>query len=480
MSDLTRLSLRKLRWLMVSGEVRPEEVTVAFLARAEARNSRDLSYVSIGSDEALARASRVEEAGASGRLAGIPFSCKDVFDTVTLPTTAGSRAMHDYRPIRDAQALERLEASGAILLGKNNLHEFCYGITGANMAFGTPANPHNRRRLAGGSSSGSAVAVANRTAMFALGTDTGGSVRVPASLCGLVGFKPTRGQISLKGTVPFCGSLDHAGILARSCGDAAEVFLAIREADEAVLGANSDHSERGNSLHGLRIGVPSGAFLENVASDIALRVHQLIADCRRLGADILDVVMPDATHVRTASLAVQLVEAFAWHRTNLQRRFDLYGEDVREGLLQGQFILAEQYVQALRLFAAKKAEISERLKDIDVLMMPTTPIVAPALDQKQVTLMGVAVPVGNALSHFTCLFNLTGHPALSVPIGRDGDGLPIGLQLIGGHHRDMKLLAIGAALERVGLAGWIEPKDEMDDGPGMPPPLSERRELYAH
>ncbi|MDQ0513156.1 amidase [Ancylobacter amanitiformis] len=480
MSDLTRLSLRKLRRLMVSGEVRPEEVTAAFLARAEARNSRDLSYVSIGAEEALACASRVERAGASGRLAGIPFSCKDVFDTVTLPTTAGSRAMDDYRPIRNAQALERLKASGAILLGKNNLHEFCYGITGANLIFGTPANPHDPGRLAGGSSSGSAVAVANRTAMFALGTDTGGSVRVPASLCGLVGFKPTHGQISLKGVVPFCWSLDHAGILARSCGDATEVFLAVREADEAILATNADHAERGNSLHGLRIGVPRGAYLENVASDIALRVQQLIAECRRLGAHIIDVVMPDATHVRTASLAVQLVEAFAWHRTNLQRRFDLYGEDVREGLLQGQFILAEHYVQALRLIAAKQAEVSERLKDIDVLMTPTTPIVAPALDQKQVTLAGVAVPVGNALSHFTCLFNLTGHPALTVPISRDGDGLPIGVQLIGAHHRDMKLLAIGAALERVGLAGWIEPNDEMDDGTVMRSPLAEQRELYAH
>ena len=365
-------------------------------------------------------------------------------------------------------------------MGKNNLHEFCYGITGANLIFGTPANPHDRGRLAGGSSSGSAVAVANRTAMFALGTDTGGSVRVPASLCGLVGFKPTRGQISLKGVVPFCWSLDHAGILTRSCGDAAEVFLAVREAEEAVIETSADHAERGNSLHGLRIGVPKGAFLENVASDIALRVHQLIVECRRLGAHIVDVVMPDATHVRTASLAVQLVEAFAWHRTNLQRRFDLYGEDVREGLLQGQFILAEHYVQALRLIAAKQAEVSELLKDIDVLMTPTTPIVAPALDQQQVSLAGVAVPVGNALSHFTCLFNLTGHPALSVPIGRDGDGLPIGVQLIGAHHRDMKLLAIGAALERIGLAGWIEPNDEMDDGAVMPSPLAEQRELYAH
>lgn len=480
MSDLTRLSLRKLRRLMVSGEVRPEEVTAAFLARAEARNSRDLSYVSIGAEEALSHAALVGLAGASGRIAGIPFSCKDVFDTVTLPTTAGSRALQDYRPLRDARALQRLQAAGAILLGKNNLHEFCYGITGANPIFGTPANPHDRRFLAGGSSSGSAVAVANRTAMFALGTDTGGSVRVPASLCGLVGFKPTRGLISLKGVVPFCWTLDHGGILARSCSDAAEVFLAVREADEALVGANGDYSDRGRSLHGLRIGVPEGVYLENAASDIALRVHQLIAECRRLGALVIEVVLPDPTYVRTASLAVQLVEAFAWHRRNLQRRFDLYGEDVREGLLQGQFILAEHYVQALRLIAAKQAEISERLKDIDVLMTPTTPIVAPALDQQQVSLAGVAVPVGNALSHFTCLFNLTGHPALSVPIGRDGDGLPIGVQLIGAHHRDMKLLAIGAALERVGLAGWIEPDDEMNDGTAMPSPLAEQQELYAH
>ncbi|HEY9214242.1 MAG TPA: amidase [Ancylobacter sp.] len=480
MTDLTRASVRTLRTAIASFEVTPEIVTAAFLTRAQARNKHDLSYVSIGAEDALASAVLVGQAGRTGRLAGIPFSCKDVFDTVALPTTAGSRAMEDYRPACDARALERLRAAGAILLGKNNLHEFCYGITGANAAFGTPSNPHDPSRLAGGSSSGSAVAVANRTAVFALGTDTGGSVRVPASLCGIVGFKPTRGHVSLEGVVPFCWTLDHAGILARNCADVADVFLTVRESVDAAPEPGRDYSGRGHSLHGLRIGFPRGAFYDNVAPDIAAQAQRVIAECRSLGAQIVDVTMPDNTHVRTASLAVQLVEAFAWHRTNLQRRFDLYGEDVREGLLQGQFILAEHYVQSLRLIAVKQAEMNELLKSVDVLMIPTTPITAPALDQRLVTFAGAEEPVGNALSRLTCLFNLTGHPALSVPIGRDSDGLPIGLQLIGSHHQDLKLLAIGAALERVGLAGWIEPNEKVDEGIDVPHRPAERRKVYVH
>lgn len=480
MTDLTRASVRTLRGEIAVGEVTPEDVTAAFLARAQERNERDLSYLSIGAEEALAGAALVGEAGAPGRLAGVPFSCKDVFDTVALPTTAGSRAMEGYRPTRDAQVLARLRAEGAVLLGKNNLHEFCYGITGANAAFGTPRNPHDASRLAGGSSSGSAVAVANRTAVFALGTDTGGSVRVPASLCGIVGLKPTRNCISLQGVVPFCWSLDHVGILARSCEDVAEVFLAVREPVGAGRGGGLEVSKRGQSLHGLRIGVPREAFHRDAAPDIAASVERVVAECRSLGAQIVNVTLPDRTHVRTASLAVQLAEAFAWHRTNLERRFDLYGEDVREGLLQGQFILAEHYVQSLRLIAVKQTEVNDLLRQVDVLLMPTTPITAPVVGRPRVTLAGEEEPVGNALSCFTCLFNLTGHPALSVPIGRDSDGLPIGLQLIGTHHRDLKLLAIGAALERVGLAGWIEPIEEAGACSGVPQRRSARREVQAH
>lgn len=481
MTDLTRASLRTLRTKIASCEVTTEEVTAAFLARAQARNGRDLSYVSIGSDEVLACAAVVGQAGAHGRLAGVPFSCKDVFDTVAFPTTAGSRAMEDYRPTRDARALDRLYSAGAVLLGKNNLHEFCYGITGANKAFGTPPNPHDATRLAGGSSSGSAVAVANRTAFFSLGTDTGGSARVPASLCGIVGFKPTRGQISLQGVVPFCWSLDHAGILARTCGDAADVFLAVREPVVAGQGPGPELPNRASSLHGLRIGVLRDAFYEQVTPDIAASMDQVLAECRARGAQIIDVAAPDKTHVRTASLAVQLVEAFAWHRTNLERRFDLYGEDVREGLLQGQFILAEHYVQSLRLIAMKQTEVNELLQSVDVLVTPTTPITAPVLGNSQIEIAGSQEPVGNALSRFTCLLNLTGHPALSVPIGRDRDGLPIGLQLIGAHHQDLKLLAIGAALERAGLAGWIEPEEETQNCTEAPQHKHvERQEAYAH
>lgn len=464
MTDLTRMSVRTLKRLITASELTAHNVTAAFLERARARNALDRSYLAIAVEQALARAAMLDAGSKSAGLQGIPYACKDVFDTVALPTTAGSRAMEGYRPGHDAVVIQRLNAAGAVLLGKNNLHEFCYGISGENAAFGTPVNPHDPARIAGGSSSGSAVAVAQRSAAFAIGTDTGGSVRVPAALCGIVGLKPTSGRISLQGTVPFCWSLDHAGILARTCADAEEVLLAISEpawndAGDAPASGSGRTGTREASLRGVRIGVVRRHFFEGVDVEIASAIETTIEACRALGAQIIELPSPDMTHVRPASLAVQLVEAFTWHRKNLERRLDLYGEDVREGLLQGQFILGEHYVQALRLIELKRHEVNAVLHEIDVLLTPTTPIVAPPRGSSIITVDHVEEPVGNALTRFTCLFNLTGHPALSIPVGQNTSGLPIGLQLIGARNQDLKILRIGQVLEQAGLARWVEPSD---------------------
>ncbi|WP_448954922.1 amidase [Labrys neptuniae] len=448
--------------------IRPVDLIGSCLGRARRLARRSHAYISLAADMALREARALECREGLGPLAGIPYACKDVFDTVDIATTAGSRVMDDYRPTEDASAIQRLRAAGAILIGKTNLHEFSYGITGENAAFGTPTNPHDETRIAGGSSSGSVVAVAQGSAAFALGTDTGGSVRVPAALCGLVGLKPTMGLIDTKGVIPFCWSLDHVGLITKCCADAGDVLqvLAGREdapACQSVLFAELGRDPEANALRGLRIGVPRRYFFDDVDPEIVGAVDDVLMRCQDLGARLVPLSKLGMDHVRTASLIIQLVEAFAWHKPRLRIHASLYGQDVRDGLLQGQFVLAEQYVQALRFMEVKRLEFDRLFRTVDVMVTPTTPIVAPRLGERMVSAGDRDEPVGNVLARFTCLFNLTGNPSLSVPVGRHSTRLPIGLQLIGRPYEDMKLLSIGHTLERIGMVRWRAPREAILD-----------------
>lgn len=453
-------SLRAMRKNMMSGIVRPIDLAETCLRRARRLRRHSHAYIALANDTALRHARALEHCEQPGPLAGIPYACKDVFDTIDLPTTAGSRAMVDYHARDDASAIRRLREAGAVLIGKTNLHEFSYGITGENSVFGTPPNPHDESCVAGGSSSGSAVAVAQGSAIFALGTDTGGSVRVPAALCGLVGLKPTMGLIDTQGVIPFCWSLDHVGLITRSCIDALDVLEVLARGQGIVpqpAEPSAGRSREANALNGLRIGVPRPYFFDNADPEIITAVDRVLIRCQDLGARLVPLPVLDMDHVRTASLAIQLVEAFAWHKSRLKTHTSLYGTDVRDGLLQGQFVLAEHYVQALRFMEAKRLELDRLFRGIDVMITPTTPIVAPRLGARSVVIGEIEEPVGNALARFTCLFNLTGHPALSVPIGRHSTRLPIGLQMVGRPFEDRRLLSIGHMLERIGVVRWRSP-----------------------
>lgn len=404
-----------------------------------------------------------EQLPMAGPLAGVPYACKDVFETKSMITTAGSRALADYQPKTDAKAVEILERAGAVLIGKTNMHEFCYGITGQNPVYGTPVNPHDPSRLAGGSSSGSAVSVATGSAVFALGSDTGGSVRVPAALCGLVGLKPTYGLISTKGMIPFCWTLDHAGIMARSCLDTASVLQVLAGWNDATKGRAETRLERRlqalstEFLIGKRIGIPRRYFFDNLDDEIASAVEKALLFCQEHGAELVEVQTPDMTHVRPASLAIQLVEALSWHGPRMDENAHLYGDDVRNGLVQGQFILGEHYVQSLRLMELKRREFAAFFKSIDIMITPTTPVIAPELATQSVSPGMEAELVGNALARYTCVFNLTGQPALTIPCGLHSSGLPMGLQIIGKPYEDLSVLSIGHVLETAGALGWIQP-----------------------
>lgn len=453
-------SIRELRAASVT-----KRTTIAndFRNRARRLNDATKAYISIVPDEDDVSSFQEQPEDGKGPLAGVPFSCKDVFMTKGLLTTAGSRLLSDYIPDEDATVITRLRRAGARLVGKTNMHEFCYGITGVNPTYGTPANPFDGSRIAGGSSSGSAVSVATGSATFSIGSDTGGSVRVPAALCGLVGFKPTYGLVGTEGMIPFCWTLDHVGVITRSCLDAAPVLEVLAAWDDQRASPEASRLEdkfvtrQADVLPGLKIGVPRRYFFEKVDFEVRAATEDFLRRCQQQGAQLVELDTPDMSHIRPASLAIQLVEALSWHGPRMKAGGHLYGDDVRRGLVQGQFILAEHYVQSLRLMELKRREFAALLRRVDVLVTPATPIIAPFLGQPSISIDNEDELVGNALTRFTCVFNLTGNPALTIPCGSHSTGLPIGIQIIGKPYQDAKLLEIGHALEITNAAGWTGP-----------------------
>lgn len=430
-----------------AGGADPGALAASLVDRAAAANARTHAYITLTREHALATAAKLARSGQRGPLWGIPYAAKDLFETRGIRTTAGSRVLENWIPTRDAAVVARLAAAGAILIGKANQHEFAHGATGINAHFGTAPNPWNADCLAGGSSSGSAVAVALGLAAFSLGSDTGGSIRVPAALSGIVGLKPTAGRVSIEGMVPYCWSLDHVGILARTVADTGTVLRAIADPDPALpaLPAAELPVPRPASL---RIGVPRDALLDGVEPDIRAAFETAKRHLRGEGAQVLPIDLPDLDEARTVSLLVQMPEALSYHRRYLPTKPELYGEDVRSGLAFGQFILAEQYVGAKRMIERYRRELAATLETVDGLITPTCAIAAPRIGATTVVIDGREHAVGNGLTRFTGLFNMTGNPAISIPVGRDKAGLPIGLQIVGRVYDDAGLLAIAGLLER--------------------------------
>ena len=438
-------------------ETSPVELVERLIARIEELNPSLHLFISINADGARAAAREAEAAIRSRSeprsLIGVPFACKDVFWTRELPTTGGSRVLEDWVAGEDAAVLERLAESGAILLGKTNLHEFGYGATGINSRFGTAVNPWNPDRIAGGSSTGSAVAVARGLVPFALGTDAGGSVRGPAALCGVVGLKPTYGRISGFGSIPYAWSIDHVGILARSVGDIAavlEVLAGFDARDPVSVGVPVPRygEALGGDIRDLTIGVPRRFFFDHVDPEILSATSAVLACAERLGARLVDVETPDLDATRTVSLVIQMPEVLSYHSRYLSNRRELYGDDLRSGFAVGQFILAEHYVRAKRIVTQYRRDLAAAFEQVDLLVTPTCPIVAPRLDQVSVVTQGKEEALGDAHSRFTNFFNLTGNPAISIPSGRHSTGLPMGVQVIARPFEEETLLRAGDAVQR--------------------------------
>ncbi len=414
------------------------------LRQIERLDSKLNAFITVTGEMALREADQRDRELAGGidrgPLHGIPIAHKDLMRTKGVRTTAGSRIYANYIPQRDAAIVTRLHDAGAVSVGKTGLHELAYGITSNNPHFGAIHNPWDLARIPGGSSGGSAAAVAAGIVPFTTGTDTGGSIRVPASFCGIVGLKPTFGRVNIRGVLPLGFSQDHVGPLTRTVRDAAIAFQAMLDDSTGyVPPANPD-------LTGLRIGWPKNFFMEQVDPEVETAVRAAFQTAADLGARLIELEMPDMNALRAAAATCLLVEAVTAVRPYLDRRAD-FGADVLAMLDQGKAIPAIDYIEAQRTRRRIGRQFAKLFEEVDCIFTPTTPITAPKIGQTSVEIRGVTEEVRTAATRFTRVMNALGLPAISIPCGFSRSGLPIGLQIIAAARQEDLLLGIAAAME---------------------------------
>jgi aspartyl-tRNA(Asn)/glutamyl-tRNA(Gln) amidotransferase subunit A len=433
-------------------EVSPVELTRACLDRIERLNPALNAFITVAGDSALAEARTAETEICRGEwrgpLHGIPVAIKDMVDTAGTRTTAASGLYQNRIPAEDAEVLRRLRQAGAIVLGKNNLHEFAYGGSSLVSFFGDVHNPWNTGHIAGGSSGGSAAAVAAGLCYAAIGTDTAGSVREPAALCGCVGIKPTYGRVSTRGVIPLSRSLDHVGPLAATAGDAAAVLQAMAGYDALDVGSAdvpvSDYvSGLGEGTKALRVGVPQDYFYDDLDYEVWAAVEQALGVIETLVADVREMHI-DVPSDRT----VQAAESYAYHAGHVAESPDLYQPETLRRIRSGEKILAADYIQRRREQDQERRRAYDFFAEVDLLVTPTTPVAAPAIaDLKKDP--DALRPAELLLLRNTRPFNVWGLPAISVPCGFTKSGLPIGLQIAGPCWREDLVLSLAHAYEQV-------------------------------
>lgn len=432
----------------------PVELTDSVLERIEATEPHLGAYVAVFADAVREAAAGAEREIAAGRylgpLHGVPMGLKDLVDAAGRPTTASSRVRAHHTAARDSTVARRLREAGALLLGKTHTHEFAYGLT-------TPQtrNAWASDRVAGGSSGGSAVAVAAGGATFALGTDTGGSIRVPAALNGVVGLKPTYGLVSRHGVTPLSWSLDHVGPLTRTVPDAALVLDALAGYDPddpaSLYGGGPtplDPARAAGGLTGLRVGVPRNYYFTHVEPEVEASVRAAVDRLAALGARLVDVDIPMSAYVQAVQWDLMVPEATAYHEDTLRTVPELYGDDVRVLLAAGQHVPASAYLRAQRARTLMRQEWGRLFDRVDVIAAPTVPSTAAPSDLPTTRWPdGTEETVSDSYLRLSAPANITGLPSLSLPVGRDSAGLPIGMQLIGRPLGEATLLHAGGAYE---------------------------------
>lgn len=439
--------------------VSARELTDLALARVARREPELNAFITVTASGARERAGAIDSDRANTALAGAPIAVKDLFDVAGVPTTAGSRSMAMNVPSTDSAVAAALRAAGAVNLGKTNLHEWAFGVTTNNPHYGPTRNPWALERIPGGSSGGSAAAVIAGEIFGSIGSDTGGSIRIPASLCGIVGLKPTYGRVSLRGAIPLAWSLDHAGPMARTVRDAAlllQVIAGYDAGDPASVDVPvPDYlSEIEDGVRGLRIGVLTGRFMERIGSDD--RATAEVRSAVGAAADVLaaegalldDAELPRSDELQLTQLVVIGAEAGAFHKERLAAHRDGYGADVARRIDTGLTRTGTEYALARRTRDELRRAYAIALEPWDAILLPTTPTTAPLRDGED------AVAAAARLTAYTSPFNLTGLPAISIPCGFDGAGLPIGLQLVARPWAEARLLRIARTYERA--TAWHE------------------------
>jgi len=460
-AELTFFSISEIGKLYRSRKLSPVQVTRYLLDRIELLNPSINAYLTLNAEAALKDAAAAESALCSmtrrksrrdlGPLHGIPISLKDNLYTKDLRTTGGSKILRDFVPLHDAAVVTCLKNAGAILLGKTNMHEFAYGVTSNNPHFGAVRNPWDLERIPGGSSGGSAAALAAGLCYGSIGTDTGGSIRIPASLCGIVGLKPGLGRVSTADVIPLSTTLDFVGPMARTVADTGLLFEAIaaRGKNERRPRASRLPSSRGRRT---RIGIPKPFFFDVVSPEVQQAFDAALVTLKKLGGKLKEISLPYIEESEKAGNEIAWAEATLYHREAgwYPGRAGDYGEDVRSRLEMGEKVSAVDYLQALELREKFIAGFHLALfeNQVDILVTPTTPIAAPRIGDETVSIGGKDHPTRALLLRLNRPANLGGIPAISVPCGLTVQGLPIGLQLLAGVTDEPLLIELAARFEQ--------------------------------
>jgi len=451
---LNSLDLLSAAQQVAAGEVSPVELTATCLERIAARDSEVHAFITVTADEAMrdARASELEIARGESRgpLAGVPIALKDLYDTAGVRTTAGSKFFSSRVPDQDAAVVRNLRDAGAILLGKLNMHEWALGVTNDNPHYGACHNPWALDRITGGSSGGSAAALAAGMCFGALGSDTGGSIRIPAALCGVVGLKPTYGRVSLRGVVPLSWSLDHAGPMARRVSDVALLLGIIAGHDRGDPGSagmpTDDYTANLDAgVDGWRLGVIGDEWLGDMEPDVRASVRAAVGGLASAGALVEELAAPDLLDAARLNGLMTTADAATFHRERMERSPEDFGADVLARLRRGAAYGATDYADARRRQTILRYTFSSWFVEhggrFDAVILPTTPCAAPRIEGLD------AVAMAPVLTRLTAPFNFTGLPALSLPCGVTHDGLPVGLQIVGAPWAERRVLRVGRAYE---------------------------------
>jgi aspartyl-tRNA(Asn)/glutamyl-tRNA(Gln) amidotransferase subunit A len=465
-TDLAFASIEDVAKLFRKRKLSPVELTKLMLARIERLNPKLNAYITVTAELALAQAKKAESElfaprgrkGDRGPLHGIPISLKDNIYTKHIRTTAGSKILKDFIPQHDAQVVVLLKEAGAVILGKTNMHEFAYGVTSNNPHYGPVRNPWDLSRISGGSSGGSAAAVAAGLCYGSIGTDTGGSIRIPSALCGIVGVKPTFGRVSVRDVIPLSPHLDCVGSLARTSTDAARLLdpIFVRGKGEPSL---QSATKRPRMARRFRLGLPKGFFSDVVSPEVEFTFERALRLLQKSDSNLKEVSVPLLFETVDAGNQIAWAEAAHFHQRAgwFPAHAGEYGEDVRTRLEVGTKVSATAYLQAMevRYSFIEHFHAAMAGANVDAIVVPTTPIPAPIIGEETTAVCGANYPTRSLLLRLNRPANLAGLPAISVPCGFTPEGLPVGLQLIGAVTDEHLLLQIAKSFE---LASSPQPR----------------------